>query len=96
MGNKLSEAEALALVETFEREELIDALVALRAVLDGHGLEKHGVARWRSRTTGHIEASAERHSASKGNDPESGYPHRAHEVVRRLMLLQLELEGRTA
>lgn len=81
------------LVATFEREGLLGALESVAEVLDGHGLEKHGVQRWRQLSWLQLAEKFERHRGSVGREKESGHLHGAHAVTRLLMLLQLEIEN---
>lgn len=79
--------------ETFEREGLLEALLAVVEVLDGHGLAKHGPERWRELSWGELAEKFDRHQSSAGRERESGHLHGAHAVTRLLMLLQLEIEA---
>lgn len=82
-----------ALRATFEREGLLEALLAVVEVLDGHGLEKHGVQRWRELSWSELADKFARHQSCAGRESESGLLHGAHAVTRLLMLVQLEIEA---
>lgn len=81
----------------FEREGLLGALAECADVLDGDGLEKYGVQGWRTKPLEKQREKSERHRLQgDGVDADSGCLSRAHHVLRELIILQTQVEGRVS
>lgn len=74
---------------TLRREGMDRAVLDVADLLDGHGLQKHGVRRWRKLTIHTIRAHCIRHleEGCFDRDPQSGQLHAVHGAARALQLV---------
>ncbi len=85
-------AQERLVFDSLRREGLVDAILEVVAVLNGNGLEKHGVQRWRGVANSVHREKSRGHGERDGREAESGRLHRAHKITRDLILTQIELE----
>lgn len=93
MTAALTDAGRLRLLEIYEREGLLPALVEGARVLDGQGLDKYGVQGWRGVPTTEMREKVGRHIQQRAPDAESGQEPAAHAMIRCAQICTRALEG---
>lgn len=90
----LTDAGRLRLLEIFEREGLLPALVEGAMVLSDHGQDKHGTQGWRGLPSSELRDKAHRHiDEYLTPDVDSGREHSAHAFIRCMQLCARALGG---